>query len=85
LGGSVVLVNIIISYGDISLVDEFTITSLLYRPVHGLIFLFKWVPDKEPDGSLVQDSRLEKIFFAKQVHLVKVILLPDPTLSGLLP
>ncbi|KAK7507630.1 hypothetical protein BaRGS_00001565 [Batillaria attramentaria] len=37
------------------------------KPVHGLIFLFKWVPDKEPDGSVVQDSRLEKIFFAKQV------------------
>ena len=38
------------------------------RPVHGLIFLFKWVPDPEPDGSVVQDSRLEKIFFAKQVR-----------------
>merc|ERR1719300_1634213 len=37
------------------------------KPVHGLIFLFKWVPDKEPDGTVVQDSRLEKIFFAKQV------------------
>ncbi|ESO84586.1 hypothetical protein LOTGIDRAFT_236234 [Lottia gigantea] len=37
------------------------------KPVHGLIFLFKWVPDKEPDGSLVADSRLDKIFFAKQV------------------
>ncbi|KAK7111422.1 ubiquitin carboxyl-terminal hydrolase isozyme L5-like [Littorina saxatilis] len=37
------------------------------KPVHGLIFLFKWVPDKEPDGSVVEDSRLEKIFFAKQV------------------
>ncbi|XP_041374468.1 ubiquitin carboxyl-terminal hydrolase isozyme L5-like [Gigantopelta aegis] len=37
------------------------------KPVHGLIFLFKWVPDKEPEGSIVKDSRLEKIFFAKQV------------------
>ncbi|CAH1785731.1 unnamed protein product [Owenia fusiformis] len=37
------------------------------RPVHGLIFLFKWKPDDTPQGSLVQDSRLEKIFFAKQV------------------
>lgn len=36
-------------------------------PVHGLIFLFKWVKDDEPAGSIVQDSRLEKIFFAKQV------------------
>ncbi|XP_064616325.1 ubiquitin carboxyl-terminal hydrolase isozyme L5-like [Liolophura sinensis] len=37
------------------------------KPVHGLIFLFKWVPETEPAGSIVQDSRLEKIFFAKQV------------------
>ncbi|XP_050417949.1 ubiquitin carboxyl-terminal hydrolase isozyme L5 isoform X1 [Patella vulgata] len=37
------------------------------KPVHGLIFLFKWVADKEPDGSIVADNRLEKIFFAKQV------------------
>ena len=37
------------------------------RSVHGLIFLFKWVMDQELDGSIVQDSRLQKIFFAKQV------------------
>ncbi|XP_024084688.1 ubiquitin carboxyl-terminal hydrolase isozyme L5 [Cimex lectularius] len=37
------------------------------KPVHGLIFLFKWLPDDEPAGSIVKDSRLEKIFFAKQV------------------
>lgn len=37
------------------------------RPVHGLIFLFKWKADDEPEGTLVQDSRLDKIFFAKQV------------------
>ncbi|XP_075229335.1 ubiquitin carboxy-terminal hydrolase L5 [Lycorma delicatula] len=37
------------------------------KPIHGLIFLFKWVPDDEPSGSVVRDSRLEKIFFAKQV------------------
>jgi ubiquitin carboxyl-terminal hydrolase L5 len=37
-------------------------------PVHGLIFLFKWRPDDNlKDGSLVQDSRLDNIFFAKQV------------------
>lgn len=35
--------------------------------IHGLIFLFKWVKDEEPLGSLVADSRLDKIFFAKQV------------------
>lgn len=45
--------------------DEDALKNL--KPVHGLIFLFKWVPDTEPDGSIVQDSRLEKIFFAKQV------------------
>lgn len=37
------------------------------KPVYGLIFLFKWQPESEPEGSIVQDSRLEKIFFAKQV------------------
>uniref|UniRef100_A0A8C9M1M8 Ubiquitin carboxyl-terminal hydrolase n=1 Tax=Piliocolobus tephrosceles TaxID=591936 RepID=A0A8C9M1M8_9PRIM len=36
-------------------------------PVHGLIFLFKWQPGEEPAGSVVQDSRLDTIFFAKQV------------------
>ena len=45
--------------------------SLIYilfcRPVHGLIFLFKWQPGEEPVGSVVQDSRLDTIFFAKQV------------------
>ncbi|CRK93936.1 CLUMA_CG007463, isoform A [Clunio marinus] len=35
--------------------------------VHGLIFLFKWVKDDEPAGSVVQDSRMDQIFFAKQV------------------
>lgn len=39
-----------------------------FRPVHGLIFLFKWQPGEEPAGSIVQDSRLDQIFFAKQVH-----------------
>ena len=37
------------------------------KPVHGLIFLFKWQPGEEPVGSVVQDSRLDTIFFAKQV------------------
>ncbi|KAG5677277.1 hypothetical protein PVAND_007047 [Polypedilum vanderplanki] len=35
--------------------------------VHGLIFLFKWIKDDELSGSIVQDNRNEKIFFAKQV------------------
>lgn len=38
------------------------------KPVHGLIFLFKWVPDDYSDGKLLQDYRLmNEIFFAKQV------------------
>ncbi|NWT48490.1 UCHL5 hydrolase, partial [Chroicocephalus maculipennis] len=37
------------------------------KPVHGLIFLFKWQPGEEPAGSVVQDSRLDTIFFAKQL------------------
>lgn len=35
--------------------------------MHGLIFLFKWKPDDDTQGSVVQDSRLDKMFFAKQV------------------
>jgi len=37
------------------------------KPVYGLVFLFKWTADEQPVGSLVQDSRLDSIFFAKQV------------------
>lgn len=40
---------------------------LIFRPIHGLIFLFKWVSGDEPVESVVQDDRLERIFFAKQV------------------
>lgn len=32
-----------------------------------MIFLYKWKPGEEPQGTLVQDSRLDDIFFAKQV------------------
>jgi hypothetical protein len=49
----------------------------LCRPIHGLIFLFKWVQDDEPTGSVVQDARLDKIFFAKQV---KTLVFSEPTL-----
>jgi ubiquitin carboxyl-terminal hydrolase L5 len=45
--------------------DEETIARL--SPVHGIIFLFKWRSGEEPDGSIVRDSRLDDIFFAKQV------------------
>lgn len=48
-----------------SLDDEVSLKKL--QPVHGLIFLFKWQPGEEPSGAIVQDSRMEKIFFAKQV------------------
>lgn len=37
------------------------------EPIHGLIFLFKWVQQSEESVQSVLDSRLEKIFFAKQV------------------
>lgn len=37
------------------------------EPIHGLIFLFKWVQDDESVGTVVKDDRLENIFFAKQV------------------
>ena len=38
-----------------------------FRPVHGLIFLFKWKPGEEPAGPIVHESRSLGIFFAKQV------------------
>ena len=42
-----------------------------YRPVYGLIFLFKWLPgDHNNQGSLVMDSRRMEIFFAKQVMIM---------------
>ncbi|KAM3968687.1 ubiquitin carboxy-terminal hydrolase L5 isoform 1-T2 [Aphomia sociella] len=37
------------------------------RPVHGLIFLFKYLQHEEPSGPVVTDNRLDKIYFAKQV------------------
>ncbi|XP_066971736.1 ubiquitin carboxyl-terminal hydrolase isozyme L5 [Macrobrachium rosenbergii] len=37
------------------------------KPVHGLIFLFKWQQEDQPSGTVVQDNRLDKIFFAKQM------------------
>ena len=41
------------------------------KPVYGLIFLFKWVHDENPQGSLVKDSRVQEMFFAKQVRTIK--------------
>lgn len=37
------------------------------KPVHGLIFLFKFVQDEEPAGTVIRDARGDKVFFAKQV------------------
>jgi len=37
------------------------------NPVYGLIFLFKWVKDDKPQGTVVKDSRADEIFFPKQV------------------
>jgi ubiquitin carboxyl-terminal hydrolase L5 len=38
------------------------------KPVHGLIFLFKWIGNTEIDGTFVTDQdKLENIFFLKQV------------------
>ena len=39
----------------------------LPRPLYGLIFLYKWRPGEKVQGTIVQDSRLQEIFFAKQV------------------
>lgn len=41
--------------------------NFIPRPVHGLIFLFKWKPGEEPTGPIVHESRSLGIFFAKQV------------------
>ncbi len=43
------------------------VTPYFSRPIHGLIFLYKWKPGEEAQGSIVQDSRLRDIYFAKQV------------------
>jgi len=40
------------------------------KPVHGMIFLFKWIGPStvgNSGGSLVEDGRLDKIFFPRQV------------------
>ncbi|KAH8345117.1 hypothetical protein KR059_005873 [Drosophila kikkawai] len=37
----------------------------LLEPIHGLIFLFKWVQDDKPDGQVVRNCK--DVFFARQV------------------
>lgn len=46
----------------------------LFRPVHGLIFLFRWIGEDQPDGPIVKDSRIEKLFFAKQVSVTSQLI-----------
>lgn len=50
------------------------------KPVHGLIFLFKWVADDQPMGTLVTDSRANDMFFAKQV--TRVVTARDDAADG---
>lgn len=37
------------------------------HPIYGLIFLFKWQKADDTKADIVKDSRLERLFFAKQV------------------
>lgn len=37
------------------------------HPIYGLIFLFKWQKADDSKADIVRDSRLERLFFAKQV------------------
>lgn len=37
------------------------------KPIHGLIFLFKWIGNTDIDGEFVKDSRVDEICFVKQV------------------
>ncbi|XP_045774913.1 ubiquitin carboxyl-terminal hydrolase isozyme L5 [Maniola jurtina] len=46
-------------------IDEGIFENL--RPVHGLIFLFKYVQHEEASNPVVTDDRLKTIYFAKQV------------------
>lgn len=45
-----------------------------FRPVHGLIFLFRYLQDDEPPQPIVTDDRADKIYFAKQVIVFKLLL-----------
>lgn len=37
------------------------------QPIYGLVFLFKWRQADDSKANIVRDSRLERLFFAKQV------------------
>lgn len=46
-----------------------------FRPVHGLIFLFKYVQNEPATGKVVTDiDLLERIYFSKQVCNTQFIL-----------
>ncbi len=47
-----------------------------FRPIHGLIFLFKWVADHDIDGTVVCDDRSDQIVFIKQVKPNSSFLIP---------
>ncbi|KAI8423533.1 hypothetical protein MSG28_012631 [Choristoneura fumiferana] len=54
------------------------------KPVHGLIFLFKFLQHEEPSGPVVTDNRLDKIYFAKQLTKLKEFSMSfDPRMRGL--
>ena len=60
-------VTVIITDCHCHCMQKITLFSSKSRPIHGLIFLFKWIQGDEPSGNVVRDSRLDKIFFAQQV------------------
>ena len=39
------------------------------KPVHGLVFLFKWTPDNDPAGSVVQVGQLVSFVFLNKLFV----------------
>lgn len=67
-----VLTQLIKNFGvkGVQVVELWSIEDSIFeqlRPVHGLIFLFRFIQNEEPPGPMVRDSRLEKIYFSKQI------------------
>ncbi|CAG0920116.1 unnamed protein product [Notodromas monacha] len=61
--------DIFVIYDSLEIDDEHVFRWPLgtATPIHGLVFLYKWNPGSKTSGSVVSDSRLESIYFAKQV------------------
>ena len=61
-----------VQFEEIYSLEKETLEHL--KPVHGLIFLFKWVQDLsgKPQGEVVKDSRADEIFFPKQVIISRI-------------